>query len=173
MNKFRLLDDFSQETSSLGTPWEGFTDQVMGGVSEISVLRVKNPDGNYIRMSGNVSLENNGGFIQVRLKLAEGLSVFDGSEYDGIRIRVRGEGNSYFLFLRTNTTLLPWQFYKAKIPVSEVWRTVDIPWDQFTKGDYGTFSKLRSNRVKSIALVAYGENFQAMVELTEIGLYKE
>jgi len=30
-----LIDDFSAEVSALGTRWEGFTDQVMGGVSQM------------------------------------------------------------------------------------------------------------------------------------------
>ena len=41
--------------------WRGITDQVMGGVSE---LRIDYVDGVFL-MSGNVSTDNNGGFVRL------------------------------------------------------------------------------------------------------------
>ena len=69
MNDNLLLDDFSGELSAVGTRWEGFTDQVMGGVSEMSARIQSDGADNFLHLSGTVSLENNGGFIQVRLRL--------------------------------------------------------------------------------------------------------
>jgi hypothetical protein len=36
-----ILDDFSRDdlVSSLGTPWRGFSDQVMGGISKETIAR--------------------------------------------------------------------------------------------------------------------------------------
>lgn len=34
-SQLSLIDDFSGDDSSLGTRWEGFTDRVMGGVSQL------------------------------------------------------------------------------------------------------------------------------------------
>ena len=169
-NGYLLIDDFTQESSKLGTSWEGFTDQVMGGVSEMSVTRIPTAERSYIRMSGEVSLERNGGFIQLRLKLAEG-KPFNGSSYSGVRLTVRGKGSSYYLFLRTAANILPWKFYKAKIPVSPEWQTIDIPWENFKGGDYGRIVKLNLKALKSIALTAYGEAFNAEIEMSEIGFY--
>jgi hypothetical protein len=121
-------------------------------------------------MSGAVSLDRNGGFIQIRLKLAKG-KPFDVSSYSGVRLKVRGKGSSYYLFLRTTSNILPWKFYKAKVPVAREWQTVDIPWEAFKGGDYGGISKLNLRKVKSIALTAYGEEFNAEIEMSEIGLY--
>ena len=171
MKSYLLLDDFTGEKSTLNTDWEGFTDQVMGGISEISVVRIPDADGNFIRMIGKVSLENNGGFIQVRLKLAHGAATFDASSYSGIRLVVRGVGTGYYIFLRTSRTILPWKYYAAPVPTVSEWRTADIPWDAFKPGDYGRMGELKVNRLKSIALVAYGEEFDARIDLKEIGLY--
>lgn len=169
---YYLLDDFLKETSSLGTVWEGFTDQVMGGISEQSVIRLKENDDYFIRMTGDVSLENSGGFIQIRLKLSGPLRVFDASEYKGIRLKIRGREKGYYIFLRTSSTILPWKFYKSEILLDREWTTLSLPWESFSEGDYGSLGKFSPSKLKSLALVAYGEAFRAEVDLTEIGLYR-
>src|SRR6056297_2550344 len=93
--EYLLLDDFTEEAAKTGTAWEGFTDQVMGGRSEMSILRIPDPAGPYLRMQGDVSLERNGGFIQVRLMLSKEEKYVDASPYQGIRLTVRGEGTGY------------------------------------------------------------------------------
>ncbi|HMB37435.1 MAG TPA: CIA30 family protein, partial [Wenzhouxiangellaceae bacterium] len=67
-----LLDDFSRSdgVSAIGTRWQDFSDRVMGGLSDMQAGIVETERGSVLRMSGQVRLENNGGFIQVRLPLA-------------------------------------------------------------------------------------------------------
>lgn len=167
-----LVDDFTDEKSRLGTSWEGFTDGVMGGVSDMSVVRAADSQGDYVRMRGNVSTKNNGGFIQIRLKLSPGGRVYDGSSFEGIRLVVRGKGSGYYIFLRTANTVMPWKFFKAEIPVTEEWGVVEIPWTAFGSGDYGREMVLRTKKLKSVALVAYGKDFSAEVDLRELSFYR-
>lgn len=172
MGSYLLLDNFAAERSAIDTEWEGFTDRVMGGRSDMAVSKIPDPDGNYLRMQGKVSLENRGGFIQVRLMLKSSSKAFDAGDYQGIRVNVRGEGSGYYIFLRTNGMILPWKYFSAPVPVTGEWRQVDIPWSDFVPGDYGRSGKLKVDRLKSLALVAYGKEFDAMIEMREIGLYK-
>lgn len=169
---YYLIDDFTREKSFIDGEWEGFTDQVMGGISEISVSRLVSEGDAFIRMSGPVSLENNGGFIQIRHDLSRPFSVFDASSYTGVRLKIRGRGEGYYIFLRTSATLLPWKFYKGKISLEEDWTIVDLPWESFEEGDYGRIGTFRPDKLKSLALVAYGRQFQAQVDLAEIGFYR-
>ena len=88
-----LIDDFSDpgRMSALGTFWRGFTDQVMGGVSTAS-SKIETIDGRRaLRLTGSVSLENNGGFVQVALPLTGSGAPLDVSAYKGIRVRRPGE----------------------------------------------------------------------------------
>ena len=67
-----IIDDFSRTSglSELGTQWRGFTDRVMGGVST-AVSGIETVGGRRaLRLVGEVSLENNGGFVQVALPLS-------------------------------------------------------------------------------------------------------
>ena len=49
--------------------WLFLSDQVMGGVSSGKVFFNSKNDKNYAYLSGKVSTQNNGGFIQIRRKL--------------------------------------------------------------------------------------------------------
>lgn len=167
-----LLDDFTASDSKLGTRWEGFTDRVMGGVSDMSVGVGESGDRPFLYMTGNVSLRNNGGFIQARLPLGkERERAFDASAYAGFRLVVRGTGNDYYLFLRTTANLFPWAFYMAPIPVTEDWQEVFVPFSAFKKGDFGSLAGLNLKKLENVAVVAYKKEFAARLELREIGLY--
>jgi hypothetical protein len=165
------LDDFTGNRSTLGTAWEGFSDRVMGGTSELSSQVVTDGALRYLRMSGKVSTRNNGGFIQMRLLLGTDFSPFDGSRYNGVRLVVRGQGDGYYLHIRTAGMMLPWKYYAAPVGVSADWTMVDVPWSAFEKGDFGSMGKMSSGRLKSIAVVAAKKDFDALIEVSEIGLY--
>ena len=86
------LLDFSDRAAA--EAWRPVHDTVMGGVSS---GRSRAIDG-AVLFEGRVSLDNNGGFASFRL--SEGLP--DLSRRDGLRLRVRGDGQVYKLSLRTD-----------------------------------------------------------------------
>ena len=88
----RALDRVLMDFVDTRGEWENIDDVVMGGIS-LSHLRIV--DGVAI-FEGVVSLENNGGFASVRSVLRN----CDLSQYDGILVRVRGDGKQYGLRLR-------------------------------------------------------------------------
>src|SRR5512143_1823375 len=71
-NDVLILDDFSRgnRISTLGTPWRGFSDRVMGGISQEMIALTEIDGRRCLRLTGDVRLENNGGFIQMALDLA-------------------------------------------------------------------------------------------------------
>ena len=171
MNDQLLLDDFSGQRSSLGTSWEGFTDQVMGGESEMNVRIESEGGSNFLHLSGKVSLENNGGFIQVRLRLDEKKRPFDASEYTGVALRVRGKDRGYYVHLRTTRTVFPWSYYAQEIPVSGEWRTVTLPFSDFEAENMRS-SALNTGKLISVAIVAAKRAFFADLNVDAVYLYK-
>jgi hypothetical protein len=167
-----LIDDFSDpgRMSALGTFWRGFTDQVMGGVSAAS-SKLETIDGRKaLRLTGSVSLENNGGFVQVALPLTGSGAPLDVSAYQGIRITVLGNGETYHIHLRTTTTALPWQYYHAGFIAGPKWTTVEIPFDRFTPASIR--AKLDPALLTRIALVASEKAFQADVAVSKLEFYR-
>mgnify|MGYP000306641478 CR=1 FL=1 len=114
--------DFSRPEST--EQWRSVNDVVMGGVSTSRIVHV--PDGHAV-FSGTLSLENNGGFASVRCLPQE----FDLAEYDGIRLRVRGDGRTYRLRLRMDSGF-DGVAYQASFPTEEdTWTTVELPFTSF------------------------------------------
>ncbi|MDE2694857.1 MAG: CIA30 family protein, partial [Paracoccaceae bacterium] len=89
--------------------WAYFTDTVMGGVSTGQLQYLDKDGEKFYRMTGIVSTENNGGFIQFATRIKDITG-----DYDGIKIRVRGNNENYQIHLRTRYTPAPWQYYSAE-----------------------------------------------------------
>ena len=163
-----LLEDFS------GAPearWEYIGDNVMGGVSEGNAQFLHEDGVRLLRLSGTVSTENRGGFIQARMPLADSLPA----SAQGIWLKVRGNGQRYFVHARTSGTLLPWQYYQAGFETDENWQIIQLPWSAFEPSGGLSGSLLRNTplaqNIKSIAIVAFGRDHEADVEVAELGYY--
>ena len=91
------IDDLTREfpETSAGTQWQMLSDAVMGGVSAGRMSRTTLAQRPAIRMQGDVSLENNGGFIQIAIDLAPNGAACDAAGFTGIAIDVLGNGEEY------------------------------------------------------------------------------
>jgi hypothetical protein len=168
-----LLDDFEARGGShYGPQWEGFTDRVMGGRSTMSAGIAGTGDGAVLRMTGTVSLENNGGFVQVRLPLIRDGAALDASEYTGVAVTIRGTGPAFALHVRTPRNNLPWNYYAAELPVEAEWRRIEIPFSQFQAEGMLFRSGLDTSRLRSIAVVAAKKAGAVDVEIDRVELYR-
>ena len=149
------------------TRWRFFTDDVMGGFSTGQVAFLKEGDRAYARMTGAVSTENNGGFIQMRMDLPEGAPV----DAMGVRLIVRGNDQTYFVHLRTGDTMLPWQYYQADFKVTEAWGELHLPFDAFRRSGRLFRAVPLADGLRSIAVVAYGRDHQAEIDVREVGFH--
>lgn len=115
------LIDFSESDLS---EWYAINDGVMGGVSLGAIRRTKLGTGVF---SGVLSLENNGGFASVRAVLGR----HDLSAYAGLEIRVRGDGRTYQLRLRTDDRV-DGVAYRAQFETRDAeWTTTRLLFSQF------------------------------------------
>jgi len=159
-----VIEDFTMHPE---THWRFFTDQVMGGVSTGSVVFDQEDGIAFARMTGRVSTANRGGFIQMRLDLAG--PPPDGTT--GVRLMVRGNDQRYFVHLRTGGTLLPWQYYQVGFEVTESWSDVRLPLDAFSASGALLRTVPKPGSLTSVAVVAYGRDHDAQIDVREIGFY--
>ena len=163
-----LIDNFIRNdlTSCLGTQWRGASDQVMGGVSKASIT-IDHIDGrNGLRLRGDVRLDNNGGFIQATLDLANAGGAFDVSPYSGLQFFVRGNDEEYAIHLRTTDCVHPWQSYRTQFWASPTWERLDFPFDAFFP--YRLKAPLETANLRRIGLVAIGRPFKADVMISQL-----
>ena len=165
-----LVDDFTDMNliSSIGFKWQGVSDKVMGGVSEANVSYTTIKGRSCLRLSGDVRLENNGGFIQAGLDLSYEGKTLNASRYTGVRILARGNGEAYTINLRTPDNVRVWQSYRSQFQVGSNWETIELPFTSFAphRLDKG----LDTSRLRRIGLIAIGSAFKADVALGKIEL---
>ena len=148
--------------------WAFFTDGVMGGLSQGKAI-ISNLDGvDCYHMTGNVTTENNGGFIQIRSQLKPTISTKD---YEGIYLKVFGNNEDYSIHLRTALTMAPWQYYKFSFKTNSEWLEIRAPFNEFKKSNAYQPANLIGQKIKTIGLVAGFRDFQADICLSEIGFY--
>ena len=102
--------------------WSAISDNVMGGISEVSFYEIQDTERNFYRLEGSVSTKNNGGFIQSILRNSQ-----DAQNYNGIRITVRGTPDDYYIWLRTPACRFPWDRYSASFKPKANWSVIEIP----------------------------------------------
>ena len=148
--------------------WCFVTDKVMGGISKGSLDFKKENEIYFYRMTGELSLENNGGFIQFRTKVENHPRE---KSYKGVRLRVRGNNNEYAIHIRTKYLLLPWQYYESTFQAMDEWSTIELPFSSFGKSNFYQPSSVSSQDIKTIGIVAIGREFEAQIDLASIELY--
>ena len=161
-----MADD--EQISLPAENWELVTDGVMGGVSQGALTSASHQGTPCVRLHGVVSTVNNGGFIQMAQSIRPTDAAALGS-YEGIRLLVSGNGQSYNLHLRTTDLTLPWQSYRATVMATEHWQTIDLPFRGFAA--YKTTSDFVPTRLSRVGIVAIGRAFDADVCVANVSFY--
>lgn len=130
--------------------WQSINDVVMGGRSRGRVSATEDGIGVF---EGVVSLENNGGFASIRATI----DTLDLSSYEGVRVRVRGDGKRYRLRLFDSERFDAVSHQAGLEAPAGRWITVEIPFDDFTASFRGQFLRdappLDSARIRQIGLM--------------------
>ena len=156
--------------SNLGLEWRLFTDQVMGGVSSGNLSLDTYQDRSCLRMQGDISTENNGGFVQIALSLSK-QKYFDASAYAGIEMEVAGNNELYNIHIRTADLSFPWQSYRFSFRAIDDWQKIRIPFTGIKP--YRTTQKFRRDKIERLGLVGIGREFHADLCLASIKFYAE
>ncbi|MDZ8263635.1 CIA30 family protein [Nostoc sp. ChiQUE01b] len=124
--KEKLIFDFTKPSAELKDNWGALDDVVMGGVSASNIQLVENT----ALFAGNVSTANSGGFASVRTKNFD--PPFNLSSYEGVKLRVKGDGQRYKIFLRTDTQWDGIGYGYSFDTVANTWIDIHIPFADLT-----------------------------------------
>ena len=147
--------------------WSYQADTVMGGVSDGSAEFKGNGSDKFIRLTGEVSTANNGGFIQVRSSIP--WEIAKGKT--GIKIKVKGNGEQYYLHIRNSSTRLPWHYYHQGFKTTNTWREIKLPFQFFKKSSSVLRNFVKQSTIKTIAIVAYGKDHTADISVMSLEFY--
>jgi hypothetical protein len=148
--------------------WRIVNDGVMGGLSSSNAV-VKDDK---IVFSGNVSLENNGGFASLRSPVKD----YNFEKFSGIEIKIKGDGKLYSISMK-ETTYFNGYFYTSSFETKkDEWIVVQIPFNEFKLYYYGketsSNKKIPLNNIKEISLlIGDKQEGQFKAEVDYIKLY--
>ena len=157
--------------TELNPNWEFVADKVMGGVSEGTLSQEVIQGEKAAVLRGGVSLDNNGGFIQMAFDLLPDRSGLDVSGWDGIELTVLGNNQSYDIRLRTEQLTRPWQSFRTEFKALSEWQTLRIPFNAFVahKVDFS----FDASQLKRIGILAIGREFEVEIAVSAIRFYRE
>ncbi len=167
----RVIDDLTGPglQAATGTVWELISDRVMGGVSDGRLAREELAGRPALRMTGSVSLENDGGFLQMALDLAPAGAAVDASTWRGIALEVLGDGGRYNLHLRTAAVTRPWQSYRLSFIAPPRWQRVTLPFAEAVP--HRLEAPFDPTKLRRIGLVAIGEARRVDLALGRAAFY--
>jgi len=176
-----VIDDMSDPFpfTSSGSQWQGITDRVMGGTSNGSLSRetIEGKLANVLR--GHVSLENNGGFIQMAtdLSLDPSEDVFvNADQFDGVELEVYCEGTEvaekFNVHLRNPACDRQNSSYRSTFEIRPgQWATVRLPWDAFKGYGPGCESTDFVPVLRRLGVVSIGEAKEVVLAVAKVGFY--
>lgn len=150
--------------------WRGFSDRVMGGVSDAELNRATVEGRGCIRLSGRVTRDKGGGFIQMALDLGTRGADLDASAYTGVEFLVHGNDEDYNVHIRTADCGWYDQSYRATFRAGPRWQRLRFAWADFTAN--GVQVPLDPSHLQRIALLGWMREFTADLALAEVALYR-
>jgi monofunctional biosynthetic peptidoglycan transglycosylase len=143
-----ILFDFASNDAV--SAWRVVNDTVMGGISS---SRMEQPADGKVVFTGEVSLENNGGFASV-----QGPEVQQPlGEFDGIALRVKGDGKRYKCSLRTDDLFDGVSHQSIFETEASEWQVVQIPFTDFIPTYHGRRlsedKRLKRERIRKVGFL--------------------
>ena len=129
-----------------------------------------------------VSLENNGGFIQMATDLALDPSKrnnVDASNYDGIEIDILYKDNSkssqtFNLHLRNQACLRQFSSYRSTFSLENEgeWYTIRLPWSEFEGyGPGSSETSFSETTLRRIGILAIGKEMEVFLAVSGVRFY--
>lgn len=128
--------------------WTSVNDSVMGGISKGGFKRT---DKGTLLFTGELSLENNGGFASIRMEPAD-LGLAGTS---AVVVKARGDGRTYWVDLRVSDQMSA-SSYRAFLPTTAgEWKETTIPFKDFKLQAFGRELPVKPINPASIASAGF------------------
>mgnify|MGYP003685199093 FL=1 len=155
------LNIFSQQLNDPDT-WRGVTDQVMGGVSN---LIIRHSDGVFF-MSGNVSTDNNGGFVRLSNRVD-----ISSNDFKGIKFKAKGNNETYEIHVTLKGLKIPpWSYFSQSFNVTEQWQEYQISFKDLKRSSGFSAASMKAKNIRDLSIAGFGRDFVVDLAIKDISL---
>jgi hypothetical protein len=142
--------------------WQGVTDQVMGGVSN---LTTRHADGVFY-MSGNVSTDNNGGFV----RLSNRINI-NSNDFKGIKFKAKGNNETYEIHVTLKGLKIPpWSYFSQAFDVNDYWQEYEIFFKDLKRSSGFSAAPMKAKNIRDLSIAGFGRDFKVDLAIKEISL---
>ena len=142
--------------------WQGVTDQVMGGVSN---LAIRHADGVFY-MSGNVSTDNNGGFV----RLSNRINI-NSNDFKGIKFKAKGNNETYEIHVTLKGLKIPpWSYFSLGFDVNDNWQEYEILFKDLKRSSGFSAAPMKAKNIRDLSIAGFGRDFKVDLAIKEISL---
>ena len=142
--------------------WQGVTDRVMGGVSN---LAIRHSDGVFY-MSGNVSTDNNGGFV----RLSNRINI-NSNDFKGIKFKAKGNNETYEIHVTLKGLKIPpWSYFSQAFDVNNDWQEYEIFFKDLMRSSGFSAAPMKAKNIRDLSIAGYGRDFKVDLAIKEISL---
>ena len=175
-----LLSMFINSDDENSTQCNLYTDNVMGGKSTLNIytddvmggkstLEENSASREYIHLMGEVTTENNGGFVRMGCQSKNKLS----KSAKGLKFMAKGNNEAYEIHITlSGMKMPPWSFFRKEFKVNEEWQEFFIEFNDFEKYGY-SLKSFKPQNFREIAFAGYGRDFKVDLFLKDIELITE
>ena len=164
---FIILISMNISSSQLDDPdtWRPITDQVMGGISNLSI---SHSDGVFA-MTGEVSTENNGGFVRLSNRID-----INNNDFKGIKFKAKGNNESYEVHVTLKGLKIPpWSYFSKSFAVTNEWKDYKINFKDLKASSGFSASSMKARNIRDISIAGYGRDFVVDLKVKDISLYTD
>ena len=152
----KIIDNFqTYGRSSLGTKWQYYSDNIIGGKSRGYQKLVKFRGHYGLLIHGTIPAIGRGRFLQSSLYFHPHKKYIDASKFHGIKLFVFGNNHFYSIQLRNAQTWFPWQFFGTTFFAKAQWHEITLPFSKFLPLKMSTKTKLHTNSLLQIFIGGY------------------
>ena len=159
-----ILFSINTHTLPIDEPqaWQAVTDQVMGGISN---LAIRHSDGVFY-MSGNVSTDNNGGFV----RLSNRINI-NSNDFKGIKFKAKGNNETYEIHVTLKGLKIPpWSYFSQAFDVNDDWQEYEIFFKDLKRSSGFSAASMKAKNIRDLSIAGYGRDFKVDLAIKEISL---
>ena len=161
---FLIFISMNTFTQPLNDPsaWRPITDQVMGGISNLSI---SHSEGVFF-MKGNVSTENNGGFVRLSNRID-----ISSNNFHGIKFKAKGNNETYEIHVTLKGIKMPpWSYFSKGFDVTNEWQEYEIFFKDLKRSSGISTASMKAKNIRDISIAGYGKDFNVDLAIKEISL---
>ena len=158
------LNAFSQPLND-PKAWRGITDRVMGGVSDLSI---RHSNGVFY-MTGNVSTDNNGGFV----RLSNRINI-NSNDFKGIKFKAKGNNETYEIHVTLKGLKIPpWSYFAQSFEVDNYWQEYEIFFKDLKRSSGISASSMKAKNIRDLSIAGFGRDFKVDLAIKDISLISD